>query len=110
MKNIRKATILLVLIFAGVFAYAQIPDSVTAVKKADKWVKSQAWAKGLKIKADPSINSVEFEKQYEANPAMWDKVFNFLGDSKLATMTTGKYPIEGTDAYATIADGTPKKS
>ena len=106
--NIKKLTLLVfILIVAGKLANAQSPDSVTAVKKADKWVKSRIWAKDLKPKADPSINSVEFKKQYEGNKELWNKVFKFLGDSKLATLAPGKYPIDS-NAYATITEVAPK--
>lgn len=84
-------------------------DSTAKVKAANKWVKSREWAKDLKIKPDPSINSVEFKRQYESNKALWDKAFAFLGDSKLATMTPGKHPIDGDNVYATISASVPKK-
>ncbi|MBS1520509.1 MAG: YhcH/YjgK/YiaL family protein [Bacteroidetes bacterium] len=107
MKTLKIIT-LLFLFFAATAVHAQ-PDSVSKVKAANKWVKSHEWAKDLKIKPDPSINSVEFMKQYESNKALWDKVFAFLGDSKLATMAPGKYPIDGDNAYAMISAGLPKK-
>jgi biofilm protein TabA len=105
----KKSATLLLLIIAAKLVTAQTADSVAAVKKADHWVKSHAWARELKIKPDASINSVEFQKQYESNKALWDKVFRFLGDSKLATLAPGKYVIDGDNAYATIAEGAPKK-
>ena len=108
MKNIKISALVFVLILTGTLVNAQNKDSIATAKKANKWVKSRVWAKDLKLKIDPSVNSVEFERQYEANPALWDKVFKFLGDSKLATLAPGKYPIEGTDAYAMIAAGPPK--
>jgi hypothetical protein len=91
--NINKLALLVfILVAAGKLANAQSQDPVPSVKKADKWVKSHVWAKSLKINADESINSVEFEKQYEGNKALWDQVFKFLGDSKLATLAPGRYP------------------
>jgi YhcH/YjgK/YiaL family protein len=48
-------------------------------------------------------------KQYESDKVLWDKVFAFLGDSKLSTMAPGKYPIDGDNAYAIISAGPPKK-
>ncbi len=99
---------LLFLFFAAIATNAQT-DSAAKVKVAVKWVKSHEWAKDLKIKPDPSINAVEFMKQYESDKALWSKVFAFLGDSKLATMAPGKYPIDGDNAYAMISSGPPKK-
>jgi YhcH/YjgK/YiaL family protein len=107
MKILKIAT-LLFLFSVAITANAQT-DSVAKVKAAHKWVKRREWAKDLKIKPDPSINSVEFMRQYEGNKALWDKVFVFLGDSKLATMAPGKYPIDGDNAYAMISNSPPKK-
>ncbi|HEY9002100.1 MAG TPA: YhcH/YjgK/YiaL family protein [Mucilaginibacter sp.] len=103
-----KIAFLLFLFFAATAVNAQT-DSPANIKAANKWVRSREWAKDLKIKPDPSINSVEFMKQYENNKALWDKVFAFLNDSKLATMAPGKYPIDGDNAYAMISNGPPKK-
>ncbi|MDB5153953.1 MAG: hypothetical protein JWR54_2704 [Mucilaginibacter sp.] len=105
MKNFKTLALLFILIITSKLADAQSADSV---KKANKWLKSQVWAKDLKLKPDPSVNSVEFKRQYEGNKEMWDKVFKFLGDNKLTTLAPGKYPIDGTNAYASITEGAPK--
>ena len=107
MKTLKIAALLF--LFFSVAAVRAQTDSAAKVKAANKWLKSHEWAKELKIKPDPSINSVEFRRQYQSNKALWDKVFTFLGDSKLATMAPGKYPIDGQNAYATISTGPPKK-
>jgi YhcH/YjgK/YiaL family protein len=103
-----KIVALLFLFFAVITVHAQT-DSAAKVKAANKWVKSREWAKSLKIKPDPSINRVEFMRQYESNKELWDKAFAFLSDSKLATMAPGKYPIDGDNAYAMISISPPKK-
>jgi len=107
--NIKKSALILVLIISGNLVIAQQSDSAVTVKKATKWVKSRVWAPDLNIKLDKSVNSVDFKRQYEGNKEMWNKVFKFLGDSKLATMAPGKYPVDGENAYATITLGAPKK-
>jgi YhcH/YjgK/YiaL family protein len=73
-------------------------------KTADKWVKSNAWAPDLKRKLDPSVNSVEFAKQYYANKAGWDKAFAFLSSTDLVNLKPGRYPIDGDNAYALVSD------
>ena len=99
--------IALFLLFTISVAQAQT-DSAATVKKAGKWVKSRIWANRLQIKADPSINNIEFMRQYQGNKELWDKAFTFLGDPKLLTLAPGKYPIDGDNAYATITLGAPK--
>lgn len=103
-----KIVVLLCLLSAATATVAQT-DSALKVKAANQWVKSRQWAKDLKIKADPSINSVEFKRQYESNKALWDKAFAFLGDSKLVALAPGKYTIDGDNAFATISAGVPRK-
>jgi len=103
-----KITLLLSFLLIAGLSYAQT-DSAANVKKANKWVKSHVWAKDLKIKPDPSINSVEFERQYESNKELWDKAFAYLGDEKLSRIVPGKYPIDGDNVFAIITQGPPKK-
>lgn len=106
--NAKKLLLLIfVLSIMGKFLSAQSADSIATVKKADKWVKSGIWAKDLKLKLHSSVNSVEFRRQYEANKELWNKVFKFLGDSKLGSLAPGKYPIDS-NAYASITEGSPK--
>jgi len=99
---------IVVLFFMGDIVQAQAGSTVD-IDQANKWVESHVWAKDLKIKPDPSINAVEFEKQYKSNKELWDKAFAFLSDSKLATLAPGKYAIDGDEVYAIIADNEPKK-
>jgi len=103
-----KITLLLSFLLIAGLTYAQT-DSAASVKKANKWVKSHVWAKDLEIKPDPSINSIEFERQYESNKELWDKAFSYLGDEKLSTIAPGKYPIDGDNVFAIITLGAPKK-
>ncbi|MDB5009741.1 MAG: hypothetical protein JWQ06_530 [Mucilaginibacter sp.] len=107
--NIKKMALLFALAMVTNHLIAQTTDSVANIKKADKWVKSNAWAKDLKIKLHTPVNSVEFKKQYELNKTIWDKVFTFLDDSKLSTLAPGKYPIEGTGLFASITEAPSKK-
>jgi YhcH/YjgK/YiaL family protein len=95
------------LTITGTLVSAHSADSIAAIKKADKWVQSGVWSKSLKLKLHSSVNSVEFKRQYEANKELWDKVFKFLGDSKLGSLAPGKYPIDS-NAYASITEGAPK--
>ena len=104
---IKKASLVLGLLFMSNSIFAQSNPSEKA--KADRWVKSKVWAKGLMINVYPEVNAVAFEKQYDASKATWEKVFKFLADSKkLDSLPAGKYPIDGENAYATITDAPSK--
>jgi len=103
MKNLSTysyLTLLTALLLISSYAYSQQNDKATA----DKWVKSRVYAPNLKPVVDPSVNSVEFAKQYAANKAEWDKAFEFLARPDLATLAPGRYPIVGTDVYALVTD------
>ena len=99
--SLKTSVLLPVLIFIGANAIAQT-DSVA---RAHHWVTSKVWAKDLKIKVYTDVNSMEFEHQYKANKAVWDKAFAFLADkARLDTLAPGSYPIDGKLVYASITD------
>jgi biofilm protein TabA len=77
-------------------------------KSAAKWVRSNEWKNGLKLKAHSSVNNVVFAEQYHKNKAAWDKAFAFLRDSDLLTLKPGKYVIDGDNVYATITEAPSK--
>lgn len=76
---------------------------------AQKWLKSKEWNSQIKLDVHSSVNPVEFYKQYHANPALWDKVFQFLKNQNLDTLAAGKYPIDGDNAYASITEAPSKE-
>ncbi len=76
---------------------------------AEKWLQSNSWKDGLKLNPYPSTNAVEFYKQYHSNKAVWDKVFLFLKETDLDTLSTGKHPIDGDNAYASVTEAPSKE-
>ncbi len=100
------ALFLLVVVAGTTNGFGQ--DTAWTPAKAEKWLKSNEWKNGLKLKPHPSINKVVFAGQYHKNKAEWDKAFAFLRDSDLVNMKPGKYTIDGTDVYATITEGPEK--
>jgi biofilm protein TabA len=86
----------------------------TAVNKpmskhaAKKWFKKKEWLNGASITPGSSIDYVEFARQYQAHKDLWDKAFLFIKEHDLATMAKGKYPINGTNAFATITEDPSK--
>jgi biofilm protein TabA len=84
-------------------------DSAKWTKKsAVKWLHSNNWKNGLKLKPHASVNAIVFADQYHKNQAAWDKAIAFLRDSDLAAMKPGKYVIDGDNVYATITEGPTK--
>jgi YhcH/YjgK/YiaL family protein len=73
-------------------------------KQAVKWMKKAALpVSGLK--PDNSVDAVAFKREYEANPAVWNKVFNWLKENDPATVATGKYVIDSTYITVTVTEG-----
>jgi biofilm protein TabA len=81
----------------------------TDQKTADQWLKSKTWNDGIKEELHPSVNAEEFYRQYHANKAVWDKVFEFIKNQDLETIAPGKYPIDGENAYASITEAPSKE-
>ncbi|WDF56731.1 YhcH/YjgK/YiaL family protein [Mucilaginibacter sp. KACC 22063] len=90
-------------------AYSQTEQPDVTEKAAKQWVKSKEWQNGSKLNVDPSVNAVEFYKQYHADPALWQKVFTYLRDTDLEKLVPGKYPIDGDKAYASVTEGPSKE-
>lgn len=76
---------------------------------AVKWFETGSWKKGLKLIPHASINPEEFYKQYHGNKAVWDKVLMFLKETNLDTLSTGKHPIDGDNAYASVTEAPSKE-
>ena len=79
------------------------------LKSANKWIKTNEWRNGLSIKVHPSVNKIEFAKQYHANKALWDKAFLFIHDKNLKDIAPGKYIIDGDNVFATITKAPSKE-
>ena len=96
---------LLFFVFAGlfwqVFAQSGQPGEWTK-HKARKWFNKKEWLNGAGFTPHRAIDKTEFARQYHANKAYWDKAFAFLKEHDLNTMAAGKYPIDGTNVFATI--------
>ncbi|WP_179413439.1 YhcH/YjgK/YiaL family protein [Mucilaginibacter sp. E4BP6] len=80
----------------------------TDQKAAEQWVKSKTWSNGLLIDVSPSVNAMEFYKQYNTNKTVWDKVFAFMKNQDLKNLAPGNYPIDDKNAYATITNNPSK--
>jgi biofilm protein TabA len=76
---------------------------------AKSWLKSNNWKNGLNLQVSPSVNAAEFYKQYQSNKAVWDRVFLFLKQTNLDTLSAGKHSIDGDKAYASVTEAPSKK-
>ncbi len=79
-------------------------------EEAQAWVDSRAWAKGLDLKADATIDAVEFAEQYAANPELWDALFAWIKDTDLNTVAAGKHDIVPGRLWVNILEYTPKSA
>jgi len=76
--------------------------------KAKKWFNKKEWLNGSSLVPHSAINKTEFAKQYHTNKAYWDKAFIFLKEHDLAAIATGKYPIDGTNVFASVTSDPSK--
>jgi len=73
-------------------------------KEADQWFSSGTWLKGLNLKAHESTNQEAFEKLYKANPAIWDKAFEWMKTNDLDAIEPGTYVIEEGNLRAIVSE------
>ncbi len=69
-----------------------------------EWFKEKPWFKNVKLTPSTSINLDELKKYYAANPAYWEKVFEYYKNTDLLNLAPGKYPIDGDNVFATISE------
>lgn len=108
-KNIRTFFLLFIFLLA-VLIQKPLPAQSTNSKGTNGWYKGGQWLNGLSLKPHESVNKKEFEKQYKAHQAWWDKAFAFLKDTDLESLKPGKHVIDGENVFALVTHGTTKDS
>jgi biofilm protein TabA len=76
--------------------------------KIKKWFNKKEWLNGADFIPHNTISKTEFARQYHLNKVYWDKAFIFLKERDLKILTAGKYPIDGTNVFATITEDPSK--
>lgn len=103
----KKATLILLLVFlwmTGTALSAQKKASPWTKRTATQWFNKGDWAGSMTLKADKSVDVVEFAKQYHQNKAAWDLVFDWLAKNDPATYPVGKYVLDSLNVLLTITD------
>jgi YhcH/YjgK/YiaL family protein len=80
----------------------------TSKHKVRKWFNKKEWLNGANLTPHSAINKMEFARQYSLNKTYWDKAFSFLKEKDLKTLATGKYPVDGTNVFATVTEDPSK--
>ena len=56
------------------------------------------------IEPDESIVMEEYYRYYAADPSRWEKAFDFLRDTDMEKIETGKYELDGENLYASVSE------
>jgi biofilm protein TabA len=94
-------------LFMQVSAQSNQPATWTK-HKAKKWFNKKEWLNGAAFVPHTAIDKEEFARQYHANKTYWDKAFTFLKEHDLKTLAVGKYPIDGTNVFASVTEDPSK--
>ncbi|MDP4262925.1 MAG: YhcH/YjgK/YiaL family protein [Bacteroidota bacterium] len=98
----------LLLAFSGVLLQTAAQTTTWTKHKAKKWFDKKEWLNGSAFTPHEAIDKMEFARQYQANKTYWDKAFTFLKEHDLKTLAVGKYPIDGTNVFATVTEDPSK--
>ena len=69
-----------------------------------EWFQEKPWFKDVKLTPSTTINLNELKKYYAANPAYWEKAFEYFKNNDLLKLVPGKYLIDGENVFATISE------
>jgi len=111
MKKVKPILLLLIAFFTwNMSVVAQNPkETKWTQKSAAKWFQSREWANGMSLKAHPSVNQLEFAKQYHLNKPYWDLAFAWLKNNNLETVLPGKYFLDSLNVTVSVAEGASTK-
>jgi biofilm protein TabA len=101
----------LLVVFSGIFLPLSAQSTsaeIGTTHKAKKWFNKKEWLTGTAITPHKAIDKIEFARQYHANKDYWDKAFAFIREHDLKTLAPGKYPIDGTNVFASITEDPSK--
>jgi len=101
---------IVLLLFICTTLSAQKTTDTWTKKKATLWLNKAAWAGELTLKVDPSVNVLDFARQYHLNKAAWDLVFDWMAKNNLETYPVGKYVLDSLNVTLNITDGPSVRS
>lgn len=108
MNKLLFSLLTLSLLMAVAPAQAQSGDPWTK-KQAAQWYAGQQWLKGLSLKPHASVDQQAFARQYQANPAGWDKAFAYMKGTDLTSLPPGRHPIDGEQVFVLVTEGPAKE-
>jgi YhcH/YjgK/YiaL family protein len=110
MKTAGKYFLLIIIISTVSCRERRLPQNGDwTLNTASKWVEHNSWRKGMMLTLHPSTNLVEFARQYNKNPALWNAAFAYMKNNKLDTLSVGKHEIAGEMLFASVTDGPSKE-
>ena len=107
MKNISSkllSTLLISILLVSVVSLTWSCNSSKNKMEDKQWFSGEEWLSGLQLKPSESINKLEFEKLYKANPVLWKKAFQWMKDTDLEAIDPGTYVIEEGNLKAIVSD------
>lgn len=73
-------------------------------KKIDEWFSKTAWYADWQVVPDGSVNKKEMAMAWYKNKERWEKAFSFLKETRLDTLETRRYDIDGDNLYALVSE------
>lgn len=107
-KSFQFSALVVVLFLLSTLNASAQSEADRMARLTDRWFKAQQYLGGLKLVPAESTNKAEFEHQYKANQALWDKAFAYLKNTDLDKLPVGKYPIAGDSLFASVTDNPTK--
>lgn len=100
----KKTIFILFITLASVMAYSNSSDTTNyeVSKVSQDWFEAGEWYRGVNASPDVSIDKSALYKHYSKHAELWDQVFDFIRNTNLETIETGKYPLAGDSLFANV--------
>lgn len=100
----KKSIPILFIILVSVMVYSNSPDTTyfEVSKDSQEWFEDGSWYKGINARPDASIDMVLLYQHYSSHRDLWDRVFDFLRNSNLETLDTGRYVLSEDSLFVIV--------
>jgi biofilm protein TabA len=99
-----RSTLIISMLLVGVGSLTLSCNNTQSKMKENQWYSNGKWLEDLQIKPSESVNQLEFEKLYKANPVLWRKAFEWLKSTDLESIDPGTYIIEEDNLKAIVSN------
>lgn len=100
----KKTKPILCILLISVMACSNSPDTTCqdVRKVSQEWFEEGDWRRGINAHPDASIDILALYAHYSKHTGIWDRVFDYMRNTNLESLETGKYALSGDSLFVIV--------